>query len=195
MNNPLDVKHLLGTDETGGPLEPWLVRGAITMIDEHLSGLDRKPLALEFGSGSGTPWFYARCGFVASVEHHAGWAERVADVTREVVDSKDRACGVIHRKDLCEEYEHVARMYADGLFDLVLVDGRRRRRCINEAFRTVRPGGLLVLDNSERSYYQPAIDLLDGAGWERCDFENSLWKTTIWRRPVAGGAIGGKAVS
>jgi len=182
-HNPLQVKHIVGLDETGGPLEPWLVRGAITMIDEHISGLDRPAIALEFGSGSSTPWLYEKCGFVVSVEHCEPWAKRVAEVTGQEVEWAERADGVIHRRELGEGYEQTARFYADGIFDLVLVDGRRRRRCINEAHSKVRPGGLLVLDNTERDYYRCACDLLDGAGWARKDFKNSVWETTVWRKP------------
>jgi hypothetical protein len=78
--------------------------------------------------------------------------------------------------------------YADGHFDLVLIDGRARPSCIKHAAAKVEAAGLLVLDNSERDYYLSAAQehlagyrtVLDGfgpapgVGW--------FTKTTAWQR-------------
>lgn len=39
-------------------------------------------------------------------------------------------------------------------FDLILVDGRMRRRCLLEASQLMRPGGVTVLHDASRAYYQ-----------------------------------------
>lgn len=39
-------------------------------------------------------------------------------------------------------------------FDLVLVDGRKRRRCLLEAARLLRPGGVVLLHDAWRPYYR-----------------------------------------
>lgn len=43
-------------------------------------------------------------------------------------------------------------------FDLILVDGRKRRRCLTEAARLLAPGGIAVLHDAWRPYYHCAFD-------------------------------------
>ena len=72
-------------------------------------------------------------------------------------------------------------------FDLVLVDGRARLGCLHRARERVRPGGVVVLDNSERAAYETAGVVL-GVGWaaERLSgpapYGAGVMSTTIWRR-------------
>ncbi|NIX55335.1 MAG: hypothetical protein GWN14_05230 [candidate division Zixibacteria bacterium] len=172
--NPLGVDHVLGMDETGGPLEPWIVRGAIEEVEKFLVGHSSKARVFEYGSGSGTPWLCERSKFVDSVEHNTSWGDRVASYLH-----KEGICN--HRMLYAKLDERYYRAIEHFNYDLVLVDGRLRVRCIESAVNHVNPGGMLVLDNSERSYYQSGIDLLDSLGWIRKNYENSLWKTTIWR--------------
>lgn len=59
-----------------------------------------------------------------------------------------------------EEYVKSIEEYPDESFDLVLVDGRHRSFCIPHAIPKVRPGGYLMLDNSDRRGYRDAISLM-----------------------------------
>jgi predicted O-methyltransferase YrrM len=43
--------------------------------------------------------------------------------------------------------------FPDEYFDIILIDGRARPSCIKRSVSKVKPGGLLILDNSEREYY------------------------------------------
>lgn len=43
-------------------------------------------------------------------------------------------------------------------FDIVIVDGRKRRRCLLEASRLVSDGGIVILHDAWRSYYQCAFE-------------------------------------
>lgn len=45
----------------------------------------------------------------------------------------------------------------DTKFDLIIVDGRKRRRCLLAAAELLRPGGLVVLHDAYRTYYQCAF--------------------------------------
>jgi len=176
--NPLGVNHVLGLNETGGPLEPWLVRGAIGKIERHLGRLAGRAAALEFGSGSGSYWLCQRCQSVVSVEHNRQWADRVTELLAGVRLAERHRMVVAA---LGPEYERAVAQIEPESLDLVLVDGRRRVRCVKSSAGLVRAGGLLVLDNSERHYYGAAHELL--AGWPAESFRNSLWQTTVWRRP------------
>ena len=46
---------------------------------------------------------------------------------------------------------------ADGLFDLIVIDGRARSACLKASVNRLAPGGLILFDNSNRSEYLPAI--------------------------------------
>lgn len=43
-------------------------------------------------------------------------------------------------------------------FDLIFVDGRKRRRCLIEAAKLVKPDGLVLLHDAYRPHYQCAFD-------------------------------------
>jgi hypothetical protein len=43
--------------------------------------------------------------------------------------------------------------FSDDYFDIVMIDGRARPSCIMHSVRKVKPGGLIILDNADRSYY------------------------------------------
>jgi hypothetical protein len=49
-------------------------------------------------------------------------------------------------------------------FDVVLVDGRKRRRCIIEASKLLKPGGVIVLHDAHRAYYHCAFAHLRAEG-------------------------------
>lgn len=64
------------------------------------------------------------------------------------------------------------------------IDGRARPSCLAHAWRKVKPGGHLLLDDSEREHYAAAARPL--AGWPRRDlfgpgpYLRIFFRTTIW---------------
>jgi len=127
---------------------PWVVDGANDWLAENISA---DWSVLEYGSGSSTIWFSPRVASVLSVEHNPLWKLQVA-----------YRCGPNVKIAVRE------RPYAwfplKGRFDFVLVDGRDRVRCVTKARDRVKPGGVLMLDNSERTWYSRAWELMEG--WE-----------------------------
>jgi len=200
--NPLGVDHVYGPDQLGGPLEPWIVRGAIAHIDEHLAALGGGGVVFEYGCGSGTPWFVDRSAVTYSIETCPAWGAKVC----EYLHSTRRVTGYIM---LANEGSNMPPLIhcmgpSEG-FDVVLVDGRRRVECIEHAsgaFRggsvtpelcRVKPGGLLVLDNAERDRYAKAVAAVDALGWDRTDHKTPDPRhassqygeicTAVWKRP------------
>lgn len=45
-----------------------------------------------------------------------------------------------------------------GRYDLIFVDGRKRRRCLLEAASLLKPGGITVLHDAYRQPYHCALD-------------------------------------
>jgi predicted O-methyltransferase YrrM len=93
--------------------------------------------------------------------------------------------------------------FIDGLspesFDLVLVDCNEtetvsRMSCVDSALRVVKPGGLLLLDDSDRLAYRGQDRLLGQWQLRRFvgvkSFPLMAVETSIYRRPPERGAMG-----
>jgi len=160
---------------------PWFVHESIIKLEELI-----QPgwTAFEWGSGSSTLWLGAdmMVAHAISVEHDPEWYEATRDILeRYFVDSVE----LVHA-GLGGPYENYIESYPPGHFDLILVDGRNRADCLNNAIPRLKPGGIMVLDNSEREGYQWAVALLDS--WRRWEYVTQGggykgWTTTIWRKP------------
>ncbi len=55
-------------------------------------------------------------------------------------------------------------------YDFIIIDGMARRLCAEFAVRAIAPGGTIILDNSNRSDYDAAFDILGQAGFRQIPF-------------------------
>lgn len=160
---------------------PWLTESAIVFLD---SFLDDTKCVLEFGAGGSTIWMVPRCKELVTVEHDAEWLDRVSP---HIVAGNWTSM-------LCPKpYATVCDGFDDNSFDLVLVDGRDRVLCTEASIRLIKPGGILMLDNSERGGYDAVGTTLcrewnvvtstqrqkDSEGFV---YEN--WSTSWWMKPL-----------
>jgi hypothetical protein len=153
--------------------QPWLVFAAIDYLDQiDLRGWR----VFEYGSGGSTLYWLRRGAQVISVEEDATWYDRVrlrippgARIDYRLVppelaapplsdpDPADPAAYIsVHYPQNGLSYRRYVTQIdplADGSLDLVLVDGRARASCLAHAASKVRSGGLLILDNADRTYY------------------------------------------
>ena len=145
-------------DKEGNPV-PWVTYGYIDFIDNRLKS---DFSVYEYGSGASTLWYSKRVGNIVSVEHDKMWYDEVKSELPENCELKFRdLSGDIYEKSICEH---------DTLFDLIIIDGRKRVECIKYALRKVSGRGVIVLDDSDRSQYTQGIDLLTSNGFKRLDF-------------------------
>jgi hypothetical protein len=129
---------------------PWLTYPAI----EYLSGLDLSQCRVfEFGAGSSTLFWAARCKKVVSVELDADWFKKILALAPPNVT-------LLHQPD----GHRYARTIADigGSFDIVCIDGAERYLSASESVRRLAPRGILLLDNSE--WYPNTADMLASHG-------------------------------
>ena len=159
---------------------PWLIPGAVQalegMIPPDASGW-------EWGSGGSTVWLARRMRDLVSVEHDGEWVATVQERLRHF--GLGNVTQLYIRKGDCYYWAYADAILSapDGAFDVVLVDGRNRPRCLVNALAKMRRGGVLVLDDSQRLPYQEAIAQVP-ATWARQDYEgweNERKVTTIWR--------------
>lgn len=120
---------------------PWISYDGQALIDRRLKPHSR---VLEFGSGASTGWFADRAGFVLSHEHDAKWFNEVDGI----IGNRPNVVRTLH--DDVESYIGVEPEYHEP-FDLILVDGWHRDRCVESALPLLARGGILYLDNSDKS--------------------------------------------
>ncbi len=146
-------------DANGEPL-PWCTYPFIEFIEHRLT---KQMNVFEYGSGNSTRWYAARVGNIKAVEHDKSWFELVknqlpanASVVYQDVQNIENYTGEVAK--------------AGQQYHVVIVDGRQRVRCVEQAVQNLTPDGVIVFDNPERENYQSAHDLLKERGFRRIDF-------------------------
>jgi SAM-dependent methyltransferase len=142
------------------PERPWIVPAAIGWLRRRIRS---DWSVLELGAGRSTVWFARRAGRVISFEDNEFWAEQTRGRLREVGLEN-----VELRQLAVEGFAAEVDTLPDGSFDLVVVDfleapAVTRIDVLKRAMERVKPGGLLLLDDSDRPGYAEAFELL--AGW------------------------------
>ena len=165
------------------PERPWIVPAAIGWLGRRI-----RPdwSVLELGSGRSTAWYARRAGRVISLEDNEYWAAQ----TRERLEGAGLS-NVELRLRAVEDFPREIASLPDASFDLVVMDFLEapevtRIDALRPARDKVRPGGLLLLDDSDRPGYAEAYELL--AGWREWRFTGvkDEWpeacETAIFRR-------------
>jgi precorrin-6B methylase 2 len=133
------------------PDEPWWPMPVLPVVAAHLNSQAK---VLEFGSGSSTIWLAKRAGDVVSVEDNLKWTRIVKDRIAVLGLTNAR---IWHAEG--RDYYDLSWL-GKTMFDLVIVDGSYRWKCIEAALPRIRPGGMLYLDNSDadkdREFYPDA---------------------------------------
>ncbi|MFQ5776820.1 MAG: O-methyltransferase [Terriglobia bacterium] len=125
------------------PDVPWLTQEMVALLGSWLRSEDH---ALEWGAGRSTLWLARRVGRLTSVEHNLSYHRRLK-ARLEAEGQHNVELRFCERED---EYVAVATQLPPESLDLVLVDGVARDLCALAALPRLKPGGILVLDNSNR---------------------------------------------
>ena len=145
---------------------PAFVPGVAEYLLAHLP---KTAKVFEWGSGGSTLFFDSHFSSVVSVEHEERWAKEVSAKLshRALVLFHPPVKGSIGPVSSVVEYngrhfgDYVNAINSRGQFDLISVDGRCRPACLGVAVKHVRPGGLLLLDNADRSRYVSSLFWVD----------------------------------
>jgi predicted O-methyltransferase YrrM len=168
--------------------EAWFTEASIIEFERFLNTNTNLKI-FEFGMGASTIWLskFPSISLLVSVEHDKNWFHEVGEQIKNT--ERTGGCGL----NLSERpYDYCIKSYDDDFFDCVIVDGRDRVKCLESAKSKIKPNGLLILDNSERTEYVSGIELY--SGWERQDFKQPLpdkygftypdWTTTFFKKPL-----------
>ncbi len=173
--------------EKRNPDKPWLCPDTVAFCERHLTKSMR---AWEFGSGRSTCWFATRVGYLTSIEHNAGWHEQVKKRLVELaitnVDYRLVPLNFPETEPERPEYDPVPDYVAccdqleNASLDFVVVDGHYRTHCVRHMVPKIKPGGFLLLDDSN---LWPSLDVLQvPKNWKTVDDStNGLKRCIIWQ--------------
>jgi hypothetical protein len=192
-----------------GDRRPWLPFAVAELLERELRPDMR---VCEYGAGGSTPFLLDRAGELVTIEWDRHWAGQVGDAlaparargwSLEVaapeedprsrpLDPSDPGAYVSASPGFLgysfRSYVQLVDRFDDDAFDVVVVAGRARPSALRHALAKVKPGGLLLLDHAERSWYGPALALADPERWDRDDitgpgpYAARFWRTAVLRR-------------
>ncbi len=147
-------------DQRDRPL-PWMNYNIIGLLDERL-GPELK--IFEYGSGYSTLFFAERAAKVVSVEYDRAWYEQMKPSLPDNVT-------LLH-EELEYDGPYCRSILRDEeLFDLVVVDGRDRVRCSENATARLSERGVILFDDTDREAYAAGLDALRDQGFRSLDLE------------------------
>lgn len=133
---------------------PWFSFSAIHFLDSFVT---RAMSVFEYGSGGSTVYFSRRAASVVSTEDNKDWLARVETVLA--------ASGItnvtlqyrpfdFHQAEKFDQSEYLLSI-PERAFDIIVVDGTEetvpvRPACFYHAESRIRPGGIIVVDDSWR---------------------------------------------
>ncbi len=157
---------------------PWLTFDAIRVIEARLRPGTR---VFEFGSGHSTVYWAEKGAELYSVEDDAFWFG--------MMQTKLQGRPDVHLFFEQEHWDYVGRVgKCEGTFDIVLVDGSHRKDCMLAAMPMLKPGGLLVVDNTDWHWFQKVFPRMP-PDWvvhhyPGCaPFIGHASQTTVWVKP------------
>lgn len=164
----------------------WDLHWAQPVIDFVEKKLQGSGSVWEYGSGDSTVWLMSVASKVISIEHNKLFFDRINLPCVRLIESEYSGIrGDTSDPDgyFSDETTNTFRAYCssidgEGPFDVITIDGRARPSCIKHARSRIKQGGLIVLDDAERSYYHRAMNMyLPNAALYKAD-ETKL--TAIW---------------
>lgn len=154
--------------------QPWLTFPVIDLLSKKLSASSK---VFEYGGGGSTLFFLNHAGEVVTVEHDKEWFIKLDELVTGDKRTKWKgnfiaaepttgstsldpsnpadyaSADELFKKSTFTQYAKKIDDYSDNYFDVVLVDGRSRPSCMQHSISKIKPGGWLVIDNSDREYY------------------------------------------
>ena len=174
---------------------PWWNSRAVEYLQERLPKNGR---AFEWGSGGSTVWLANNGLKVTAVESESEWAAKVKRRSPNAnirfipgTDSgKFRSESQLrdHGQHFFDDYVAAIDEFDSDSLDIIIIDGICRVECAHRAAEKAKPGGIVVVDDTNWDFLKPASEAFNG--WETITLSGFKWKsgpevysTTFFRRP------------
>ena len=156
------IDEKICVDRDGNPI-PWYTYPAIEYLSQFDYGTKK---IFEFGCGNSSLFWANRAQSVTSIEDNLKWFEKwQQEFHHENLDIRWRDEGEIYENAIFED---------DTLYDVIVVDGKRRAECAAAAVQKMAPNGMIILDDSDRintsQEYVKAVENLRKADLIQVDF-------------------------
>lgn len=137
-------------DAHGNP-HPWLPYPLIDLLSQRIQS---DFTVFEYGCGNSTRWWASRVKQIHSCEHDAAWASRIQPLLPPN--------STIHVVNISQEgvETYASRIDAwPASFDVVVIDGEMstRQACARHAVAALKPGGVILWDNSDFAWDRPGM--------------------------------------
>lgn len=142
---------------------PWITYSSFSFIQAKLIENTRKLKILEFGSGSSTLFFSKGGHKILSIEHDLNWFNKMISQTESFPETTIKMIELHYGGEYSNPNVH-------EYFDIILVDGRDRVNCVYNSLKKLNANGIMILDDSERPEYRPAVDFLCESGFKQIAF-------------------------
>lgn len=166
-------------DRSNLPL-PWYSYPFIHFLEQKLeTGLLGRLRVFEFGSGHSTLWWSQRAHEVVSVEDNKDWYLYVQNakpnnVSYRLAQGENDYVGCLLREP--------------DFFDVIVIDGSHRERCLANAAAKLTAGGVLIIDNSDWPALSHSLAQLERQAFRRLEFyglgpmNGHPWGTSVMYR-------------
>ncbi|PSL12343.1 FkbM family methyltransferase [Marinobacterium halophilum] len=175
------LKSILSRESvTADGVVPWVTYPFIHFFNERVKA---EFSVFEYGSGNSTIWLSQKVKKVVSVEHDENWFKKIKTMLPSNVDYIHHP--LVYGGDYGREV--LKPQYANA-FDIAFVDGRDRVNCLRNVVPSLKDGGVVILDNAERSAYDEGSNFLLSQGFKRIDFTGMgpinivAWSTAVFYR-------------
>lgn len=154
----LSYIHKESLAPNGTPI-PWLTYSLLDFLTERIH---KNMTFFEYGSGNSTIYFSKLVKKIDAVEDNKEWLKKVAAEVPENVN-------LIYQSLEGTAYENTILHQKDD-YDLVIVDGRKRLKCLKAAVKKIKNDGVLLLDDAEREKYKKAFIFMKEKGFKHIPF-------------------------
>ena len=172
------IKNFKPINKDGDPI-PWMNYSFIDFLEPRL----RQTMnVFEYGSGYSTLYLSDKVGSVTSVEFDESWFEKM----EKTLDGADH-CNIIFRPGH-QQYVEAIKEFSDQLFDIIIIDGRDRKECIEHIVPFLSDGGVVLLDDSWQTKFDEVFEFFSNNGFRELSFTGLkpggmiVEKTTVFYR-------------
>ena len=163
---------------SGDPI-PWYTYPSIEFIKQRLT---KQMNVFEYGSCNSSIWLSKKVKSLVSLEHDKDWYIKIKPSLDKLENTS-----YLHRELEEGAYEGEILNYKND-FDIIVIDGRNRNKCIKNAMEALKNDGIVIWDNSDRSEYEEGFNFLLDRKFKRIDFwglgpiNTYQWCTSIFYR-------------
>lgn len=142
---------------------PWMNYPTVDFLKERLTN-DMN--VFEYGSGASTFFLAKRTKEVVSIEYDRKWYDTIS---KNLVSKAENV--QLHYTKLDEEYPNAIKKYSQNKkYDVIIIDGRERVKCAIASIDYLSEKGILIFDDSSRTYYKEGIEFYLEKGFKALTF-------------------------